>query len=111
MCVSDLQGHAESFDEDAIGSTDRLLSDEAEIDCPPDSSHGVPVADSDVIDESFARYRLPLAKIERLATGCRWAEGPVWLGDTRSLVGDCDAATGSDLWQFCRSWVTEPVLW
>ena len=39
-----------------------------------------------VVDESFARYRLPLAKVERLATGCRWAEGPVWLGDARSLV-------------------------
>ena len=39
-----------------------------------------------VLDESFARYRLPLAKVERLATGCRWAEGPVWFGDARCLV-------------------------
>jgi gluconolactonase len=40
-----------------------------------------------VVDESFNRYRLPLAKVERLATGLtRWAEGPVWLGDTRCLV-------------------------
>jgi len=39
-----------------------------------------------VVDESFARYRLTLAKVERLATGCRWAEGPVWFGDARSLV-------------------------
>jgi len=39
-----------------------------------------------VADESFNRYRLPLAKIERLATGCRWAEGPVWFGDARCLV-------------------------
>jgi gluconolactonase len=39
-----------------------------------------------IVDESFAQYRLPLAKIERLATGYRWAEGPVWLGDSRSLV-------------------------
>ena len=39
-----------------------------------------------VIDESFNRYRLPLAKVERLATGGRWAEGPVWLGDARCLV-------------------------
>ena len=38
------------------------------------------------LDPSFNRYRLPLAKVERIATGCRWAEGPVWLGDTRSLV-------------------------
>jgi len=39
-----------------------------------------------VVDESFNRYRLPLAKIERLATGCRWAEGPVWFGDARCLL-------------------------
>jgi gluconolactonase len=39
-----------------------------------------------VIDQSFARYKLNLAKVERLATGCRWAEGPVWLGDTRALL-------------------------
>ena len=35
------------------------------------------------VDGAFARYRLPLAKVERLATGTRWAEGPVWFGDAR----------------------------
>ena len=39
-----------------------------------------------VVDDAFNKYRLPLAKVERLTTGCRWAEGPVWLGDSRSLV-------------------------
>jgi gluconolactonase len=39
-----------------------------------------------VVDESFNRYRLPLTTVERLATGCRWAEGPVWFGDSRSLI-------------------------
>ena len=52
---------------------------------------------------SFERYRVGLAKVERLATGMRWSEGPVWFGDTRSLIwsdvpGDCmyrwDEATG-----------------
>ena len=38
------------------------------------------------VDPSFDKYRIGLAKVERIATGCRWAEGPVWLGDTRSLV-------------------------
>jgi gluconolactonase len=38
------------------------------------------------VDESFNRYRLMLAKVERLATGCRWAEGPVWFGDARCLL-------------------------
>ena len=38
------------------------------------------------LDGSFARLRLALAKVERLAEGMRWAEGPVWLGDARCLV-------------------------
>ena len=38
------------------------------------------------LDPSFERYRLALAKVERLAHGMRWSEGPVWLGDTRQLV-------------------------
>ncbi len=38
------------------------------------------------VDPSFDKYRLPLAKIERIAHGFRWAEGPVWLGDSRALV-------------------------
>ena len=39
-----------------------------------------------VVDQSFARYKLNLAKVERLATGCRWCEGPVWFGDLRCLL-------------------------
>ncbi len=39
-----------------------------------------------IIDPGFARYRLPLAKIERLGTGFRWCEGPVWFGDGRYLL-------------------------
>ena len=39
-----------------------------------------------VVDQSFARYKLNLAKVERLATGCRWSEGPVWIGDQRCLL-------------------------
>ncbi len=56
------------------------------------------------VDPSFDKYRIGLAKVERLATGMRWSEGPVWLGDTRSLVwsdvpGNCmwrwDEETGA----------------
>jgi gluconolactonase len=56
------------------------------------------------VDPSFDKYRVGLAKVERLATGMRWSEGPVWLGDTRALVwsdvpGDCmykwDEETGT----------------
>jgi gluconolactonase len=39
-----------------------------------------------IIDPSFAKYRLNLAKVERIATGMRWAEGPVWFGDGRFLL-------------------------
>jgi len=39
-----------------------------------------------VLDPSFAKYRVTLAKVERLFTGCRWAEGPVWFGDGRYLL-------------------------
>ncbi|HXU77085.1 MAG TPA: SMP-30/gluconolactonase/LRE family protein, partial [Methylomirabilota bacterium] len=39
-----------------------------------------------VIDPAFAPYKLPLAKVERIASGMRWAEGPVWFGDGRYLL-------------------------
>jgi gluconolactonase len=39
-----------------------------------------------IIDPSFTRYRIGSAKVERLATGFRWNEGPVWLGDARCLL-------------------------
>jgi gluconolactonase len=40
----------------------------------------------EVVDPAFAKYRLPLASVERLATGCRWSEGPVWFGDGRYFL-------------------------
>ena len=40
----------------------------------------------EVLDSRFASYRLGNAAIERLYTGARWLEGPVWFGDSRSLV-------------------------
>jgi gluconolactonase len=39
-----------------------------------------------VLDPSFAKYRLPLASVERLATGMRWSEGPVYFGDARCVL-------------------------
>src|SRR3989304_5556212 len=39
-----------------------------------------------ILHESFARYRLQSAAVERLATGMRWTEGPVWFGDGRFLL-------------------------
>ncbi|MDR1828312.1 MAG: SMP-30/gluconolactonase/LRE family protein, partial [Methylobacteriaceae bacterium] len=40
----------------------------------------------EILDPSFTKYRSALAGIERLATGFRWAEGPVWFGDGRFLL-------------------------
>src|ERR1700716_4362376 len=39
-----------------------------------------------ILDPSFAKYRVVQATVERLATGCRWAEGPVYFGDGRYLL-------------------------
>src|ERR1700752_587246 len=39
-----------------------------------------------VLDDSFVKYRVFNAAVERLATRFRWAEGPVWFGDGRFLL-------------------------
>jgi gluconolactonase len=39
-----------------------------------------------IVDPSFARYRIAQTKVERLASGMRWNEGPVWIGDGRYLL-------------------------
>src|ERR1019366_9177970 len=40
----------------------------------------------EVVDPRFAQYVVGNAAVERLYTGCRWAEGPVWFGDGRYLL-------------------------
>ncbi len=39
-----------------------------------------------VMDPRFEKYRVISAAVERLYTGTRWAEGPVWFGDGRYLL-------------------------
>jgi gluconolactonase len=39
-----------------------------------------------ILDKSFAKYQFAHGGVERLATGTRWGEGPVWLGDARCLL-------------------------
>ena len=39
-----------------------------------------------VLDDRFAKFRISLAMVERLWTGCMWAEGPVWFGDQRAVI-------------------------
>ena len=39
-----------------------------------------------VMHPDFNKYRLPMASVERLHTGCRWSEGPVYFGDARCVL-------------------------
>ena len=40
----------------------------------------------EVLDKRFEHYDVFSASVERLYTGCRWSEGPVWVGDGRYLL-------------------------
>jgi len=46
----------------------------------------IPDPSIQVVDPSFAKYRVNSAAVERLTTGYRWAEGPAWFGDGRYLI-------------------------
>ncbi|MBP0620970.1 SMP-30/gluconolactonase/LRE family protein [Cupriavidus consociatus] len=45
-----------------------------------------PDARVQALSPRFDKYHLPLAAIDRIATGSRWSEGPVWFGDGRYLL-------------------------
>jgi gluconolactonase len=40
----------------------------------------------EAVDGRFEKYWLKQSAVERLYTGCRWSEGPVWFGDGRYLL-------------------------
>jgi len=42
--------------------------------------------DYDFIDKRFRDLTVPIAEVEKLYTGCLWAEGPVWFSDGGYLV-------------------------
>ena len=46
----------------------------------------IPDPSIQVVDPSFAKYRVNSAAVERLTTGYRWCEGPAWFGDGRYLI-------------------------
>ena len=50
----DEQTAAEQLDEEVTGADAAVTSDEVQIAFPPHHLHGVPFADADVTDESFA---------------------------------------------------------
>lgn len=45
-----------------------------------------PDAAVEIVDPRFAKYVVINGAVERLYTGTRWAEGPVWVGDGRYLL-------------------------
>ena len=53
-----------------------------------DSKTPTPYPDAavEVLDPRFSKYVVISAAVERLYTGTRWAEGPVWFGDGRYLL-------------------------
>jgi gluconolactonase len=50
------------------------------------------------LDPAFDKYRIALAKVERLHTGTRWGEGPVWMGDQRALIWS--DVPGNTMWRW-----------
>src|SRR5439155_26389672 len=52
------------------------------------NAHPVRYPDPDilVLDKRFAKYQIGNTPIQRLYTGCLWAEGPAWCGGGRYLV-------------------------
>src|SRR5882672_323422 len=74
----------------ACGTPSRPPASPASMTPPPGRwpSSPAPYPDSaiEIVDESFAKYRIGNAAVERLATGFRWSEGPVWFGDGRYLL-------------------------
>ena len=40
----------------------------------------------ETLDKRFAAYTIPIVFLEKLHTGLRWAEGPVYLADQRCLL-------------------------
>jgi gluconolactonase len=60
---------------------DRLMNRDFDNDVIPYPDPAV-----EVLDNSFRQYVLGSAALERLFTGARWTEGPVYMGDSHSLL-------------------------
>src|SRR5215472_2301294 len=74
---------------DLAASAAAALAFEAKTCALSDESKGpvrYPNPDVQVLDPRFGKYVVWNAAVERLYTGCRWAEGPVWFGDGRYLL-------------------------
>jgi gluconolactonase len=72
----------------ATGTTMALALKLGAIASEQDPTRPVPYPDPavEVVDPRFAKYQIISAAVERLFTGARWAEGPVWIGDGGYLL-------------------------
>ncbi|XAH22816.1 SMP-30/gluconolactonase/LRE family protein [Xylophilus sp. GW821-FHT01B05] len=68
----------------ALAGTAATLAQAQSFDFKPQQRYPDPSVQ--VLDPSFAKYRLFSSSVEQIATGFRWVEGPVWFGDGRSLL-------------------------
>ncbi|UXS04681.1 SMP-30/gluconolactonase/LRE family protein [Agrobacterium tumefaciens] len=67
----------------ATGVTTKLASAQA-MPFQPNARYPDPAVQ--ILDPSFAKYRISSSTLEQVATGARWLEGPVWFGDGRYLL-------------------------
>jgi gluconolactonase len=72
----------------AAGLTTALAFEPFGLGLEQERKHPAPYPDPavEVIDSRFSKYKVGNAAVERLYTGTRWAEGPVWFGDGRYLL-------------------------
>jgi gluconolactonase len=72
----------------AAGTAMALALQPAAFASEPEPKSPVPYPDPavEVVDPRFAKYQIASAAVERLYTGARWAEGPVWVGDGGYLL-------------------------
>ena len=72
----------------AAGATTALALEPLGFASEQERKNPVPYPDPaiEVVDPRFAKCRIISAAVERLYTGTRWAEGPVWFGDGRYLL-------------------------
>lgn len=68
----------------AMNEIDLAMGSATRVPFEPSARYPDPAIE--VIDERFLKLRLFSAGVEQLATGLRWAEGPVWFGDGRYLL-------------------------
>ena len=72
----------------AAGTTMALAFEPAAFASELEAKSPVPYPDPavEVVDPRFAKYQIISAAVERLFTGARWAEGPVWVGEGGYLL-------------------------